>query len=83
MGAAYSRAIGLAPEDYDLDQPSTVMSSLLREADVAFVDVTGRFRSALEQGSPELYGNVDTHLSPDGHQLIAEIVAPELVSWTR
>ena len=43
------------------------------------MDVLADFRQAEASGS-RLYGSVDLHLSPEGHDLLERLVEPEVVA---
>jgi lysophospholipase L1-like esterase len=74
MGRAFARGSGVSPEDVDLDQAARILAARLRGAGLRVVDATPGLRAA----GPGVYGSVDRHLSPRGHEVVARIVAPEL-----
>lgn len=47
-------------------------------AKVPVIDVAGEMRRRFQQNSPSLFFPNDGHLSPEGHRLVAEILAAEL-----
>lgn len=63
----------------DLDQPERLMTVAMRTYGLDVVDVLPEFRRAERSGS-RLYGTVDPHLSPDGHELLEHLVEPALVA---
>ncbi len=63
----------------DLDQPERLMTVAMRTYGLDVVDVLPEFRRAERSGS-RLYGTVDPHLSPDGHELLEHLVEPSLVA---
>ncbi len=64
--ASHSQAFGLETAALDLDQPNDLLREELRERGISVVDALPAFRQAHDDGVV-LYGEVDTHLSPDGH----------------
>ncbi len=84
IGARYAASSGLAPEDYDLALPSELLGPTLDAAGLTWIDTLPSLRqahrAAIEAGQrPALYGNVDTHLAPAGHRVVAETILP----WVR
>lgn len=77
-GRRYAQAVGLEPTDYDLDLPSRLFGQALGAEHVPFLDTLPALRSALAAGRGPLFGQVDTHLAPAGHQVVAETVMPHL-----
>ena len=57
--------------------PDGVTREAAKEADVPFVSATDEFRE--ERDRTGLYYPIDTHFSPAGHALYAEILAPKLL----
>lgn len=78
VGAAYRRGAGSADDEIDYGQVTEILVPALRELELEVVDLTPVFRHAFADGKRELYGSVDPHLSPAGHALTAETVAPLL-----
>ena len=79
----YANALSIDHDAYDLRQASTIMGKLLKEKGVDAVDLTDRFKSS---GGAELFGKVDTHLSPKGHEVVAMASVEALnqkVQWTK
>jgi hypothetical protein len=60
-----------------LDQPSRLIGDRLRARHLDVVDVLGSFRAMNAKG-PKLYGDVDRHLSPRGHEVLALLVEPRV-----
>jgi NAD(P)-dependent dehydrogenase (short-subunit alcohol dehydrogenase family) len=69
------RAFGIDTATVDLDQPSRRLAEELGKRGLTVVDVLARFR-ARRQAGEHLYGQVDKHLSPAGHNALAELVTP-------
>ena len=62
----------------DLDQPNRLLATAMRGHHLEVLDVLPEFREAQQAGS-RLYGRVDRHLSPAGHDLLARLVEPLVV----
>lgn len=58
----------------DLDQPERLLTDAMRAYGLDVVDVLPEFRAA--ERSSRLYGTVDPHLSPEGHQLLERLLEP-------
>lgn len=71
----YVRAFRLKEEDIDLDLPNRRLQAELEVRGITTIDLLPAFRTAHESGVL-IYGSVDQHLSPSGHELFARIVAP-------
>ncbi len=65
---------GVDSTTVDLDQPNRRLTEELTERGLRVVDALPAFRAAHAAGR-RLYGTVDPHLSPDGHEVLAEVVA--------
>ena len=63
----------------DLDQPDRLMGERLRARHLAVLHVLPAFR-AVEDAGRQLYGRVDRHLSPAGHEKLDSLVEPEVVN---
>jgi hypothetical protein len=59
----------------DLEQPERLLSSAMAVYRLDVVDVLPDFRRAERSGS-HLYGSVDPHLSPEGHDVLERLVEP-------
>jgi len=59
----------------DLEQPERLLTSTMRAYSLDLVDVLEDFRRAERSGS-RLYGTVDSHLSPQGHKLLEQLIEP-------
>ena len=62
----------------DLDQPNRLLAAAMRGHHLEVLDVLRAFREAQQAGG-RLYGRVDRHLSPAGHELLARLVEPLVV----
>ena len=63
------------PAAVDLDQPDRLLTSAMRAHALDVVDVLSDFRQAVRSGT-RLYGSVDPHLSPEGHELLERLIEP-------
>jgi len=61
----------------DLEQPERLLSGAMGAYRLDVVDVLPDFRRA-ERGGSHLYGTVDPHLSPEGHDLLERLVEPAM-----
>jgi lysophospholipase L1-like esterase len=75
LGHAYARGSGLDPAEVDLEQPSRQLGRELSARGVAWTDLLPALRRAHAEGVA-LYGRVDRHLSPAGHDRVARELAP-------
>jgi hypothetical protein len=76
--AAFYRALKgfkIDPMAVDLDQPERLLTSAMRAYLLDVVDVVSDFRRA-ERSGTRLYGTVDSHLSPEGHELLEQLIDP-------
>jgi hypothetical protein len=78
--AKYVRGFGLDSSDVDLDQPSRLLRRELEARGLTVLDALPAFRAAHERGQ-RLYGTVDRHLSPVGHEVLAELCEPLVASY--
>jgi hypothetical protein len=72
------RGFGIDTATVDLDQPSRRFKEELTRRRLTVIDVLSDFRGRHEAGA-RLYGEVDKHLSPEGHQALADILSPVVV----
>ena len=73
----YLRGFRVDASTVDLEQPTRRLSEELTQADLQVVDVLPAFRAA-HDGGTQLYGRVDPHLTPEGNDLLARILLPEV-----
>lgn len=71
----YVTGFGLDLSDIDLELPNRRLGEALEARGLHVVDLLTAFRAAHESGQ-RLYGAVDQHFSPEGHQLFVDLVAP-------
>lgn len=69
----YVRGFGIDPASVDLDQPSRLVRQQLTDRGLNVLDVLEEFRTEASRGA-RLYGVVDPHLTPQGHDVLADIV---------
>ncbi len=74
----YVRGFGLDTAQIDLAQPSRLLGEALRAKGLDVVDASPVFRAAQASGRI-LYGKVDNHLSPDGHEVLSGLMQPRIV----
>lgn len=60
----------------DLDQPNRLLGAAMHAHHLDVLDVLPAFREVQRAGNRRLYGHVDLHLSPAGHELLARLVEP-------
>lgn len=78
MGLGYARAVGLGPDEVDLQQTSRLLGAELTRRDLRWIDLTAPL-SELRAAGIETHGRVDTHLSPEGHAAVArQLLEPVL-----
>ena len=63
----------------DLDQPNRLLSQAMRAFHLDVLDVLPDFRRA-ERSGVRLYGTVDPHLSPEGHDVLEREVEPAVAA---
>lgn len=71
--ARYITGFSVDPATLDLDQPSRLLAESLRAEGLLVVDALEEFRAVRGDG-PRLFGTVDQHLSPRGHEVLAHII---------
>jgi hypothetical protein len=79
---AFQRALRgykLDPAAVDPDQPERLLSEAMRAYGLDVIDLLPDFRRADRAGS-RLYGTVDPHLSPAGHELLERLLEPAVVA---
>jgi lysophospholipase L1-like esterase len=71
-GQRTAKAFGLASGTFNLDQAHLLLGEEIRHRNLAVVDTTSALRAAIAKRIPDVYGQVDTHLGKQGHQVVAE-----------
>lgn len=74
--ATEARSLGIDPSWFDLEQPFQRLEEELDARELEHVSTLEAFRAARHGGAEELFGRVDTHLSPAGHRLLAREILP-------
>ena len=80
--AAFHRALrgyNIDPTAVDLDQPERLLSDAMRAYGLDVIDVLPEFRQGEHDGR-RLYGTVDPHLSPEGHELLEQLLEPAIMA---
>jgi hypothetical protein len=78
----FVRGFAVDSTGVDIDQPSRLIGDRLRARHLAVIDVLAPFR-AMNANGPKLYGNIDRHLTPRGHQVLASLVEPRVQELLR
>jgi hypothetical protein len=76
------KGFGVEAGEVDLEQTTRLMSTALERRRLHALPVLPAFRAAHAQGK-RLYGDVDQHLSPAGHQVLLQAVMPRAVRLLR
>ena len=71
----YVTGFQIDPADVDLEQPTRLVTEQLTSRGLTMIDALPVFRAAHAEGV-KLYGAVDPHLTPAGHERLAGIVLP-------
>lgn len=80
--ARYLRGFGIDPATVDADQPSRELYRAFRAESLEVVDALPAMRGAAAKGAV-LFGAVDHHFSPTGHEVLARLVTPEAARLLR
>ena len=75
----YLAGFDIDPATVDLDQPSVLLGAALESRGLRVLDALPRFRELTAAGR-SLYGQVDRHLTPAGHQALWELIRPTVYS---
>lgn len=70
----YVKGFAVDPVLLDVDQPSVLLRLAFEAAGLRVVDALPALRAVAAQGGPRLYGSVDQHLSPEGHEALAKVI---------
>lgn len=73
----YRKGFGIDASAVDLEGPNKILGERMREAGLMGIDPLLAMR-ARKQSGIDLYGHVDGHLNPAGHQFLAEVLLPEI-----
>ena len=77
--AQFLRGFGVDSESVDLTQPDRLMRAALEQRHLRVVDALPALRAAQEAGPP-LYGAIDNHFSPAGHDALEHAIEPEVAA---
>jgi len=75
----YIRGFGIDSTLVDVEQPTRLLYDAFRAESLLVVDALPSMRSTATSASERLYGRVDQHLSPAGHEALARVVIPASV----
>jgi hypothetical protein len=78
----YLKGFRIDPEDVDINQPNRLMAAALSGEKLSFVDLRPAFARAHGQGLRS-YGDIDPHLSPEGHEIAAGVIEPIVLQRLR
>lgn len=78
----HARSFGVDPDALDADQPDRLLLRETASRELNAVSATESLRTALDRGI-EPYGRIDSHLSPDGHRVVWEVVKQPLKDLLR
>jgi lysophospholipase L1-like esterase len=78
----YARGFDIDLSQVDLEQPNRLLTEELRQRDLRVIDALPTLREARESGL-KLYGEVDRHLSPSGHDVVARLIEDAVVEQLR
>jgi lysophospholipase L1-like esterase len=82
--AKYAAAMGAEVAQLDVSQPARLLTAELARRGLTVFDATPALARAYHDGRKDLYGRIDRHFSPAGHQVMADflhaIALPALVS---
>jgi SGNH hydrolase-like domain, acetyltransferase AlgX len=74
--ARYLQGFGIDPAAVDAEQPSRELRQAFMAEGLNVIDALAPMRAEAARGAV-LFGNVDHHLSPAGHEVLAELLTPE------
>ena len=77
----YLNSFDIDPASVDLDQPSKILTAELTKRKLRVIDTTEALRQAYNTGTEDLYGKVDPHFAPKGHQVVADTLMPYIRSY--
>jgi lysophospholipase L1-like esterase len=72
------QAFGITSEEIDIEQPSRLLTAIGQQQQLDMVDLQPAFRKAHDEGAV-LFGTVDSHLSPAGHELVLRTIEPHII----
>lgn len=69
-----AQALGIAPEDFDIDQAHMLLGAEMKRRDLSTLDTTSALRAAIAKQMPDVYGRIDNHLGKGGHRVVANAI---------
>jgi hypothetical protein len=75
----FLRGFRVAPDEVDFEQPNRLLGDALLDHELTVLDALATFREARATGT-QLFGRVDPHLTPDGHDLLERFIEPHVVT---
>jgi hypothetical protein len=75
----FAETFGLDRADVDLEQPNRLMQDALEARGVRAIDALPVLREAYGRGE-SLFGAIDQHFSPTGHEALADLLLPSLLA---
>lgn len=76
----YVRGFGIDTATVDLDQPNRILGQAFQKRGLVVIDVLSDFRDAYQNGTG-LYGRIDRHFSPAGHDLVEQLIEPAIAAY--
>lgn len=76
---SYLHAFDIDPRNVDLEQPNRLVLRALSTYNLRVIDVLPAFLAAREGGT-KLYGDVDPHLTAQGHDLLEKHIEPAVAA---
>ena len=74
----YQRMFKIDPASIDLKQPSRLLIQEFRARGLRGLDATEPLKTAFHSGNTRLYGDVDSHFTPAGHEVVARYLTSVL-----
>jgi hypothetical protein len=74
----YLAGFDIEPSTVDLDQPNRLLPEALAPFHLKVIDMLTPMRAAHQKGA-RLFGRVDVHFSPAGHDVAERILEPMIV----
>jgi len=78
----YVNVSGGTQLEFDITRPNRLLAEAAKVAEVKLTDATSVLAAAQKAGQ-QVHGRVDTHLSPTGHAIIADLLIPDLYETLR
>lgn len=75
----YVASFNIDREDMDLEQPARMLMRDLAAESFTVLNATQALKAAYKNGKKELYGLIDTHFSPMGHEVVASYLKPHIL----